>query len=97
MNEFLEFLSISPIYQRKILVLTLTDQQLKLLTEIIYNAAMDNIPISEEDKRKLTKYKLGIRKALAEGLSKKQRRKRLLNISSVIPVFIQNYLQWQRN
>jgi len=97
MNTFLEFLSIAPIHQRKILVLTLTDQQLKLLTEIIYNTAMGNIQISSEDKRKLTKYKLGIRKTLAEGISKKERRQRLLTISNILPLLISNYLRWQEN
>jgi len=97
MNTFLEFLSIAPIHQRKILVLTLSNEQLKLLIEIIYNTAMENIQISSEDKRKLVKYKLDIRRTLAAGISKKERRQRLFTISNILPLLIKIYIRWQGN
>lgn len=96
MNTFLEYLAVAPKYQRKILILTLTVQQLKLLTEIIFNSAMDTMSTSEEDKNILRKYKLSIRKVLVDGITKQERRRRLLTISNILPRFINNYLKWQK-
>lgn len=91
MDSFLEFLAIAPPHQQKMLLKSSTDEQLKLLIEIIYNIAMDNIPISDEDKRQLSKYKLGIRKVLAHEISRTQRRQRLIAVSSVFSIFIKYY------
>lgn len=97
MNSFLEFLSIAPQQQQKALLMAITDKQLKLLIEILYNVAMDTVPISDGDKKKLSKYKLDIRKTLADGLSTTLRRRRLIAISGVLPVFIKNYSRWLEN
>ena len=94
MSRFFELYLHASHQQQKLLLMSLNDEQLKLLTEIIYNTAMENIPIPSEDKKKLSKYKTGIRKVLVEGISRTNRRRRLLYISNIIPVFIHNYLQW---
>lgn len=95
MKSFLEFLLITIPLQRNAIMKTLTDQQLKILIEIIYNAAMNVIPVPDKDKKLLRKYKRNIREVLADGISKRLRRRRLLTLSNVLPIFLRHYLKWQ--
>jgi len=97
MKYLLDFLQFAPNEQRKIVIQTLSDEQLQLLIEIIYNVANDVIVISKSDENLLRRYKLGIRRTLVEGISRKQRRQRLLLISQLLPIFIKHYLKWQEN
>ncbi|KAL9953003.1 hypothetical protein ACROYT_G040350 [Oculina patagonica] len=46
-----------PSHQRQFLLKTATPQQMHALVQLIYNVLMENIPISEEDKRKVIPYK----------------------------------------
>jgi len=50
MKAFLEYLLVAPKAQLKLLLKTLTADQLKLLVEIIYNAAKGIILLSDSDK-----------------------------------------------
>lgn len=97
MKSFIKFLHSTTSLQRKAIMKSLTNDQLKLLIEIVYNVAMNVIPILEEDKRLLSKHKLSIRRTLEEGISKKQRQQRLLTIHKILPIFIRNYLKWQES
>lgn len=97
MEAFLNFLLFAPQRQREIIVQTLTDEQLKLVMEIIYNVANDVIEIPKSDKTLLSRYKLGIRRTLVNGISKRKRRHRLVLVSKLLPIFIRNYLKWREN
>lgn len=98
MRGFIDFLTTASKQQQIMLLKSLTYTQLKLLIEIIYNVVMDNIPITNDDKKKLIKHKSTIRKVLVEGLSLQQRRKRLLLLKgNILYIFIKNYLEWQKN
>jgi len=97
MKAFLEFLLIAPKVQLKLLLKNLTTNQLKLLVEIIYNAAKGTIPLSDSDKSKLWKYKRIIRQVLLQGLTQRQRLQKLLKIRDLLPIFIESYLRWHEN
>ena len=47
--------------QRKALLDTITNEQLKALTEVIHNLLQGNIPITETQKRNLRKHKMFLR------------------------------------
>jgi len=97
MKYLLDFLQFASDRQRKMVIQTLSDEQLKLLIEIIYNVSSDVIAIPKSDENLLRRYKLGIRRTLVEGISRKQRRQRLLSISQLLPIFIKSYIRWQEN
>lgn len=54
---FLELLTCCPEHQRQFLLETATPQQMHALVQIIYNVLRGNIPVSEEDKRKMIPFK----------------------------------------
>ena len=54
---FLQLLSDCPSHQRQFLLKTATPQQIHALVQIIYSVLKENIPVSEEDRRKLMPYK----------------------------------------
>ena len=97
MKSFLEFLLSTSKSQRKMLITNLSYQQLKLIVEILYNIAMENIPLRKEDKRKLTQYKSSIRKVLSTRITRRQRLVRLIKLNEILPIVIRNYLQWQES
>lgn len=94
MKSLVDFWLIASDRQKKGILLTLTDPQLQFIIEIIHNIAADNISISDEDKKNLAKHKLLIRKVLAGGISRRQRRRRLLAASKILPTVFKNYLIW---
>ena len=51
------FIETSSNQQRKALLNTVTDDQLKALTEITYNLLQDSIPVTAAQKKKLRTYK----------------------------------------
>lgn len=95
MKWFVEFLQYASPLQRNAILQTLTNQQLKVVIEIIYNVVMNVIPIPDQDKRSLKKRKRDILRTLAKGISKQNRRRRLLSIGDIVQVFVRNYLKWQ--
>ena len=97
MKYFLEFLLNTSNFQRNWLLKNLNVEQLKLIVEILFNVAMENIPSTKEDKRKLTKYKTPIRKVLSSRLTHRQRLVRLMKIRNILPLVVRKYLQWQEN
>lgn len=54
---FLQLLADCPSHQCQFLLKTATLQQMHELVQILYNVLTKNIPVSEEDKRKLMSYK----------------------------------------
>jgi len=97
MKSFLEYLLINPKPQLKLLLKNLTTEQLKLIVEIIYKTAAENIPLSDGDKTKLSKHKSAIRKVLSPGITRRQGLEKVLKVSNLLAIFIRNYLQWHDN
>ena len=54
---FLQLLARCPHHQLQFLLKTATPQQVHALVQIIYNVLTENIPFTEEEKRKLMPYK----------------------------------------
>ena len=79
--------------QREALIRTLTDQQLQILLEIIYNLIKGGIYISNKYKDMLATNKDNIRKVVEESISKRLRRKRLLKISGDLPIILQVFFK----
>lgn len=91
-NEFVSFLSKISDKQRQVLLLHLTRNQLQFVVEIVYNIAQGNIPVTNSEKTRLLRRKDDIRKVLTSELTRKQRTKRLLKISKLLPFVIDIYL-----
>ena len=92
---FLNFISSTAISQLKSILKTLTQHQLQLLVEIIFNIIQGVIPISGSVKKRLAKHSKAIRNVVVKGLTLKQRRTRLESISVIIPVMIKSFFQYE--
>lgn len=92
---FLKFLSISDKIQRQSLLRTITDNQLQLLVEIIFNLIKGVLPVSTKTKRLLYLNKDNIRKVVEESIKKSVRKKRLIKINSDLPVIVQSFLKYE--
>jgi hypothetical protein len=93
-KSFLHFLSCDK-EQRKAILKTTTDDQLKLLVEIVLNLLQGVIPTSNRTKNLLRSNKNNIGKVVEDSTSKTLRRKRLAKISSEIPVILQSFLKYE--
>lgn len=94
-KSFLHFFSFCDKEQRKALLKTTTDDQLKLLVEIILNILQGVIPISTRTKKLLRSNKSSIRKVAEDSTSKALKRKRLAKISSEIPIILHSFLKYE--
>lgn len=90
-----KFLLVSEKNQRDALIRTLTDQQLQILVEIIYNLIKGGISISNKYKEMLTVNKGNIREVVEESISKRIMRKRLLKISGDLPIILQAFFKYE--
>lgn len=81
--------------QRDALIHTLTDQQLQILVEIIYNLIKGGIHISNKYKDVLSVNKNNVRKVVEESISKRLRKKRLLKISGDLPIILQAFFKYE--
>lgn len=91
----LKFLTVCDKNQRNIILRTLTDQQLQILVEIIYNLVKGGFHISKKYRDALSLKKTNIRSVIEESISKRLRRKRLLKISEVIPIILQAFFKYE--
>ena len=94
---FLKFLFNTTEQQQKILMKHLTKSQMDVLVEVIYNAIMGNLTISDTDKRRLQRYRHVIRKVVSKGLSQKRRKSILLKHFKQIISLIKPCESWLRN
>ena len=94
-KSFLHFLSSCDKEQRKAIMQTTTDDQLKLLVEIVLNILRGVIPTSTKTRNLLRSSKNNIRKVVEDSISKTLRRKRLAIISSEIPVILHSFLKYE--
>lgn len=92
---FLNFLVDIDNNQRNAILKTLTNEQLQILVEIIYNLLKGSLPISKKYKDLLYPNKQAIRKVVDESISKHLRRKRLLKISNDLPIILRNFLKYE--
>lgn len=92
---YLKFLAFCDREQRKAIIRTSHDDQLKLLVEIIYNLLKGVISLSRNKTQLLTLDKNNIRKVVADSVSMNLRRKRLLKIVNNIPIIIQLYFKYE--
>ena len=86
-------LELSP-KQKLFILRNITDIQLKDIVEIIYNVLHGVCPVQAKDKAKLKKYKSVLRKLTASDVSFLLRKKQLLKIESILPIFFNAYIRY---
>lgn len=91
---FIQFLLTCSFKQFVYILKTLTKDQLQVITEIIFNVARGVCPISDENKMVLAKRKRLIREVVLPRLTHEQRRRRLLKIKKLLPIFLEACLQY---
>lgn len=94
-KSFLHFLSLCDKEQRKVVLQTTTEDQLKILVEIVLNLLRGVIPPSTRTKNLPRSNKNGVRKVVEDSISKTLRRKRLIQISLELPVILQSFLKYE--
>lgn len=90
---FLEYLVHATKGQRITLLKTVSINQLRLLTEIIYNTLRGNVQLDAEVKNTLKRRKTQLRKVILKTLSRSNRRRHIINIQNSIPLLIKAYLK----
>jgi hypothetical protein len=89
------FLSTANISQIKAIINTLNLRQQKILIEIIYNILQGVVPVITGEKTKLFSLKKNIRNIIANSLSTRQRRIRLLKIVVLIPMLTKIFFKYE--
>ena len=89
------FLSTANISQIKTIINTLNLRQQKILIEIIYNILQGVVPVTTGEKTKLFSLKKNIRNIIANSLSTRQRRTRLLKIVVLIPMLTKIFFKYE--
>lgn len=84
----LEFLAYSTIEQRKVLIKALTEEQLKVVLEAIYNVLFGTCPIEKALKKKLSSNKTVIRRMVSKDLTPKQQQRLLKKHSDLLPFLL---------
>ena len=99
MNErnrklFIQTLLILPSEQVLYILKTLTKDQTQVIVEIIHNILKGVCPLSSIDKQVLHKYKNAIRNVVTPQLNLTQRKKQLLRIRTILPLFFKSYTKY---
>ncbi|CAC5376467.1 unnamed protein product [Mytilus coruscus] len=89
---FIKFLITSTVSQRDILFWTVTDAQLQLLNEIIFNLPQGIIPISRRIKERLHVNNNKLRRVVQVSVARRVRKKRLIGISGDLPTVLRAFL-----
>ena len=76
------------------IIKTATIDQLRGIIEIVYNVMRGVCFIGPKDKRKLEHYKSELRSLITPDLSTTQRKKLLIKIKSVLPIFFRVYIKY---
>lgn len=87
-TAFLKLLYKCPPRQRKALIQYVTDEQLAAISQIAFNILQGNVPMNEEHKKKLKRYRTVIRSLASRRVSKARKRQALLRYHSLIPHLI---------
>jgi hypothetical protein len=88
------FLSTANTTQIKAIISTLNLCQQKTLIEISYYILQGVVPVTTGEKMKLYSHQKNIRKKIANSLSTRQRRTRLLKIVTLIPMLIKIFFKY---
>lgn len=84
----LEFLAEGTDVQQRVLVKTLTANQLKAVLEAIYNVLMGTCPLQNKHKKKLESQKSDIRHLVSKELSTEQKQQLLRKHSDLLPLLL---------
>jgi len=87
-TAFLKLLHRCPPNQRKALVQYITDEQMDALSQIAVNILQGNIPITEDYKKKLRRYRDVIRSIASKQVGRARKKQTLLRFHTVIPLLI---------
>lgn len=72
----------------------LSKNQLQWIMEIIYNVSQGVCPVSDSNKKVLSKHKLTIRRLVAKGATQNQRKDVLQKLRPLLFIFLDSYLQY---
>lgn len=92
--DFLRLLISSHVRQRRQLINTVSDEQLSVLIEAVYNVLQGVCPLSNKDKNNLSKNKKILRKFTDPKLSKRLKSTILRKIHHLIPVLLQPVIRY---
>ena len=84
-SSFLELLQSTTVKQRKALLQTSTDEQLRALNEVIVNFYRGTISVSDHYIKKLFPYKTAMRRIVTERMTKKEKRTLLSRKQAMLP------------
>lgn len=94
---FLQYFIHSDIHQQKQLIKNITKSQMDVIIEVIYNALMGNLTISEGDKNTVKRYRKIIRRLVSKGLTRRQRQLILLKYLKYIVLLIRPCKSWLKS
>lgn len=93
-QHFILFLIDAPRHQLMSILKILTKEQLQAIIEIIYNVVQGVSPISESNKSILNKNKNLIRRLVAKRSTLSQRKKIVLKLRNILPIFFRAYINY---
>lgn len=93
-QHFILFLIDAPRQQLMSILKILTKEQLQAIIEIIYNVVQGVSPISESNKSILNKNKNLIRRLVAKRSTLSQRKKIVLKLRNILPIFFRSYINY---
>ena len=83
-GNFLRLLLSTSDQQRRALLKSVLDSQLKAIVQIVYNVLMGNRDLSQKDKKDLAKHKTIIRRFVSKDVTQQERKRLLLKYSNCI-------------
>jgi hypothetical protein len=96
-RHFLTFLLNTNKKQQKLLFQNLSKSQMAVIIEIVYNALLGNLTISDEDKNMLHRYRNVIRKIVSKQLSGSKRKSLLVKYFKQIILLMKHCEVWLKN
>ena len=99
-RSFLEHFLKAGLKQRKVLLQTITDVQLRALGEVIHNVLKGNVPLTTEQKRKLKRYRRILYVLADKTLKPSQKRKLIVGGANPIRYVLSlafHHIPWQTN
>ena len=88
-----EVLTESTELQRRALLKTLTDVQLRAILEAVYNVLQGSCPLQSKDKKKLFEHRAIIRRMVSKQHTDKQQKRLLNKYHDIIPLLLKPVLK----
>lgn len=92
--DYLKLLTSTHVKQRRQLINTISDEQLSVLSEAIFNVLKGVCPLSNVNKNKLSKNKTILRKLVDPKLSRKFKKSILKKVQNLIPELLRPVIQY---